>query len=170
MESCDGFCTARWEFDSTCSSLRGYVEPLARASAVSCLRCLVRKSLYPCGEGLRSWRPGMFVLFLDGNYMYLVVSLLTRGYSSRHSSIMDPFRIVAFYVSMALLCPVILTTAMIWFSQRTLVRHSSSKSISSGYRPDSIRPVPSPSPSPIRYRKASFDTFVFSDWTNQISP
>ncbi|KAK4107086.1 RuBisCo LSMT C-terminal, substrate-binding domain-containing protein, partial [Canariomyces notabilis] len=54
---------------------------------------------------------------------------------------------------MALSCLRIRTTAMISFLQRTLVRRFSSKSISSGYRLDSIRAVPSPSLSPIRYRK-----------------
>ncbi len=82
---------------------------------------------------------------------------------------MDAFRIVAFYVSMASSSPVILTTTMILFLQRTPVRHFSSKSRSSGHRLDSIRPVPSPSLSTIRYRKMSFDTSAFSERTNRIS-
>ncbi len=131
--------------------------------ALSCLRCLVWKSFYPCRERLWSRRSGMCVLFSDGDDRFINVGTF------RLLSIMDPFRIIAFCVSMALSYPVILTTAMTSFLQRTLARPSSSKSRSSGYRLDSMRPVPSPSLSPIRCRKMFFDTSVFGERTNRVS-
>ena len=133
---------------------------------MSRLRSLVWKPLCPCGERLRSRRSGMFALLSDGTNLCAYLG----GNSFRYLSITGLFQITAFYASMASSYPVTPTTTMSSFLTRTRLRHFSSKSVSSGYRPDSTRPLPSPSLSPIRYRKTSFDTFVFSDRTNRISP
>lgn len=124
-----------------------------------CISVLAGKD-YKAGDQVRSFcSPTMLDLWL-----------YHATCSFRFLSIMVPFRITAFYVSMALSYRVIPTTAMISSFQRTLRPHFGSRSNSSGYRLDSIRPVPSLSLSPIRYRKMSFDNSVFSDSTKRISP
>ena len=75
---------------------------------------------------------------------------------------MVPFRTTAFCVSMASSYQAIPMTAMILSSPPTLRPHFGSRSKSSRYQPDSMRPVPSPTHSPNRYQGMSSATSAYS--------